>query len=62
MQTNWNMYWQQYLANHFHNEIPDTAFPLNLADIDFYIYPLLATTAEGIRVIQKHNAKIGIFS
>lgn len=61
MQSDWNTHWQQYLEKRFHNDIPDTAFKLNLADIDFYISPLLANTAEGMRSIQKHNAKIGIF-
>lgn len=57
MDDNWN----NFLKSKFNvDKLPDR-FILDLGEIHFYIPPLLATTPEGFRIIQKHNSKKTIF-
>ena len=53
--------WETYLKGKFGNNIPDGPLKIDLSEIDFIIPPLLGTTVESIKIINKHNAKIGIF-
>lgn len=60
-EDNWNKFLQEHKLEPVDPEIPDGALHLNLADVDFYIPPLLGTTTESMKAIARHNAKIGIF-
>jgi len=57
---NWKENWDRFLKNKFGSEIPER-FVVNLKEIDFYLPPLLGTTPDSSREIQKHNLKIAIF-
>lgn len=61
MQDDWEERWNKYLTEKFCKNIPESSFKLDLRDINFYISPLLATTSDGMKAIQKHNAKLNIF-
>jgi hypothetical protein len=59
--TDWVEHWEAYLEKKFNGSIPDGAIQIDLGEIDFYIPPLLGTTADSYKAICKHNSKIGIF-
>jgi hypothetical protein len=66
MHNDWKEHWESYLNNH--QTVPwetqqgeNGPIKINLGDIDFYISPLLGTTPESMKAIQKHNAKVTIF-
>jgi hypothetical protein len=65
----WKISWEKYLAEKHKGTVPweeqsgeNGPIKIDLGDIDFYIPPLLGTTPESMKAIQKHNAKHRIFS
>jgi hypothetical protein len=61
MTNDWKVHWEKYLTKKYGDKIPEGKFLLNIGEIDFYISPLLGTTSESFRAIQKHNEKHRIF-
>jgi hypothetical protein len=60
MEREWKENWENYLKRKFGDCIP-TKFVLQLGEIDFYLPPLLGTTPDSAKQIEKHNSKIGVF-
>jgi hypothetical protein len=58
----WKENWNEFLKSH-----PEIVFidgkpsKIDLADIDFWIPPLLGANADSMKAIEKHNSKLGIF-
>jgi hypothetical protein len=66
LEDDWKVNWEAYLEKYKDAPCnPPTGIngplKINLGEIDFYIPPLLGTTAESMKAIQKHNAKKRIF-
>ena len=61
MLTEFDRNWKEFLTKKFGTNIP-YKFVINLSEVNFVIPPVMAATTDGFKVLQRHNARVGVFS